>query len=404
MVVILSILAGIVFWKLSSTPQGLNQADNGVVKLTYWGFDDEVAVEPLISRYQKDHPNVTIEYSKQSLINYNSRLQAQIKASVGPDIFKIHNSWTQMLAPYLAPAPGSILTPGDYQTAFYPVVSESFVINNKILGVPSTIDGLVLFYNPQILSAGGVGVPQTWTQLISAATKVTVRDSSGQIKTAGVALGSTNNVDYWPDILGLLLLQQPGVNLNTPSNSAADVLTFYAGFVTDPSKKTWDINLSNSTEMFLQGNLAFYFAPASKAEDLKKANPNLQFATTPVPQLPNRNVGWASFWGEGVSKTSKHQLEAWKFAKFLSDADVDKQKPLINDTIYRANYVQGPYYKDWYLNSNTQDSSINDEMIGLWQNGVNQVLSGQSSQGVVTTIASSQKKIFEKYNIATTSK
>ncbi len=397
-VLLISIIGGFAFWKFSTGFLPASNAPSGPVKLTYWGFEDESSAQPLIDEYIKQNPTIQIAYSKQSLINYRSRLQTQIKEGVGPDVFKIHNSWVGMLSDSLVPAPVDVFTTGDYQTTFFQVASDSFVINNQILGVPSVIDGLVLFYNPAILSAAGVGVPQTWQQLIDAATKVTVKDSSGQIKTAGLGLGTSTNVDYWSDILGLLLLQQPGVDLVTPSGSAAEVLSFYTGFVTDPRKKTWDVNLSSSTTMFTSGNLAFYLAPISKAAELKQSNPNLQFGTTTVPQLPGRNVAWASLWGEGVSRSSKSQKEAWKFLKFLSQKDLEKQKPLKNDPLYQPAIAQGPYYKFWYLESNTQDGGINDEMITLWQGAVSQILAGQSAQTVVSGISPKVKPILDKYS------
>ena len=134
-------------------------------------------------------------------------------------------------------------------------------------------------------------------------------------------MGTAGNVDHWSDILGLLLLQQPGVDLaNVATTQVAEVLRFYTGFVTDPKKKTWDVNLPKSTDMFASGRLGFYFAPSWRAHELRVANPNLKFKVAPVPQLSGKSVAWASFWGEVVSAKSQNPTEAWKFIEYLTSA------------------------------------------------------------------------------------
>src|SRR5207253_354190 len=123
-----------------------------------------------------------------------------------------------------------------------------------------------------------------------------------EITTAGAAMGLTSNVDNWSDIIGLLLLQQ-GVNPEDPGTPAvAEVIRFFTGFVTDPTRKTWDLKMHPSTQSFAENRLAFLLAPSWRALELRQANPTLNFKVVPVPQLPGRTaIGWASFWGDGVS-------------------------------------------------------------------------------------------------------
>jgi len=376
-------------------------------------------VAALITEYQKTHPKVVITYVKQSPLNYRTRLQVQIREAVGPDVFKIHNSWTDMFLADLHSAPGNIFSSIEYQSSFYPIAQESFIRDKQILAVPTGIDGLALYYNEDILSGVGLPPPKSWSELVETATKVTVRDSSGNIKTAGVALGSTKNIDYWPEILGLLLLQQPGVNFqNLNSPQVAEVIRFYTGFITDPKKKTWDINLPSSSQMFEQGNLAFYFGPSGKAYEIKKINPNLRFRVVPVPQLPGRQIAWGSFWAEAVSINSSHQRESWEFIKFLTSSPaqrlsyeihqqrglpskafsrVDLAPELVDDVTLGAYILQGPYYKSWYLNSDTLDNGLNDEIIKLMQEVVESVLSGQESNTPLQRIDGEVKQIIQKY-------
>jgi len=399
----LSIILGFLFWQF-----GLRQVEQEPITLTYWGFWEDNLIKPSIAEYQKLNPKATINYVRQSQTNYRTRLQTQIRAGVGPDVFRIHNSWLPMFQADLAPAPQDVFTLSDFKSFFYPVAEASLTKNNQILAAPMEIDGLALFYNEEILNGVGGKPPKNWQEFTDLAVKMTVKDQSG-IKTAGAAIGSISNVDHWPEIIGLLLFQQPGVELsNVATSQAAEVLRFYTGFVIDPKRKVWDTNLPASTQMFAQGRLGFYFAPSWRAHELKVANPNLKFKVAPVPQLSGRNVAYASFWAEAVSKTSKYPKEAWQFVKFLTSAEtvrlfgqpyslVSLSSELTQDPILGAFVSQGPYYKFWYLSSNTFDNGLNDEMIKYWQDGINATLAGTDPQTALQTVDRGVKQVLEKY-------
>lgn len=414
-VLALAVVIGFIVWRFG--PRVSPAIQTGPVTLTFWGlWEDEALIKPLIEEYRRVSPNTTINYIRQSSVNYRTRVQTQVREGVGPDVFMIHNTWSPMFIGDLAPSPMSL---GDYQQTFYPVAVESFVKDNQILGMPQEIDGLALYYNEEILTAAGVAPPKNWQEFIEGAVKMTVKDSSGQIKTAGAAMGTSGNVDHWSDIIGLLLLQQPNINFNAlTSPAAAEVLRFYTGFITDPRKKTWDTNLPSSTEMFASGRLAYYFAPSWRAHELRVANPNLKFKTISVPQLPGKNVGWASFWGYGVSSKSQNVSEAWKFIDFLTSVQaeklayasasqirlfgqpysrVDLNSEIINDPIAGAFVIQGPVYKTWFLASNTFDLGINDEMIKYFEDGINATLAGTDPQVALQTIDQGVKQVLQKY-------
>ena len=382
-------------------PRFLNResGQSGPVTIKYWGFEDETLIKPVINKFEKTNPSIKVEYGRQVPTNYRTRVQTQIREGVGPDVFKIHNSWAEMFRDDLSPAPNEVFTQAEYQSLFFPVAGESFIRNEKIYGAPDAIDGLALYYNEEILNAAGVVPPKTWQEFIDAAAKVTVKDGvSGAIVTAGGAIGATSNIDHWSDILGLLLLQQPGVNLEKPASvETAEVLTFYTGFVIDPRKKVWDTTLPNSTSLFAQGNLAFYFGPSIESARFKQANPNLKFKIAPVPQLPGRQVGWGSFWGTAVSARSKSPKEAWGFVKFLAGKEQEKQKLMAQDSLLSVFVTQGPNYKSWYLSGGTQDVGLNDEMIKVWEDAVNAVLAGTSPLPALQNIEPKVKGVLDKY-------
>lgn len=419
LVVSLALILGFLYWKFGGDILQKRVVDEGIINLNYWGFEDERVIKEVLQNYQSKNPKIKIVYTPQNLLNYRTRVQTQMRNGVGPDIFELHNSWVGMFLPDLEAAPKEIFSEGEFKKSFYPVAVASLIVNENVLAVPVALDGLVMFYNEDILKAAGILVPQNWQELINAATTVTVKNQQGSIQTAGAAMGATSNIDYWPEILGLLFVQQPKVNLASPDTAeGAEVLKFYTSFVIDPKLKTWDSTLSSSTQQFIEGKLAFYFAPASQIGVIKSQNPNLNFKTAPVPQLPGKKSAWGSFWALGVSKYSAKTDDAWRFLKYLTSGEVQKEiydqktqlglgvfpfarvslgKEQIDDSTLGAFIKQGPYYKNWYLNYKTGDAGINDEEIALFEKAVNGVLGGQDPQGALAGIQNQVGQVVERY-------
>lgn len=416
-------MAGFLFWRYSDVLLG-KDTPKGPVVLTVWGLDnDEAVMRPVIAEYQNTHPNVQIIYVKQSFLNYRTRVQTQIRASQGPDVFTVHSSWLPMFGGDLSSLPSSVVSSGDFNKIFYPVFKEALTLGGKIYALPTGFDGLAMYYNEDILKAAGVGVPKTWQEFVSAARQMTVKNQEGQIQTSGAALGGTSNIDFWPEIIAMFFLQQPATDLASPgSKASAEALLFYTGFITDPRNKTWDTNLPNSTQMFIDGKLAFYFAPSRQAQVIKSANLTLNFKTAPVPQLPGGNIALGSFWVETVSGRSTKQQEAWEFLKYLSSPAalqlINRQRVemgflarpyprpdtaglLASDPILGSFTTQASYSKAWYLNSGTQDVGINEDMIKIYGGAVNSVLQGQDAQVALQGVAGSIQEILVKYKVET---
>lgn len=449
-VISFAIVGGFLFWKFGPVFNQKPQEKKSAT-LTVWGlWEDESLIKSAIDEYKKTHPDTTINYKFNTSQNYRSRIQTQIREGQGPDIFMVNNSWLPMFIKenQLAVMPTSVMSIADYQKTFYPVsiydftnyqavkaivdkdsavsqndksrkTDELFLKSGKIYGVPRGIDGLGFYYNEDILKAAGISVPQTWNEFRDAAVRATVADQAGVIKTAGAAMGLTGNVDHFSDILGLLFMQQPGARIEAPNDqNGADVLKFYTDFVRDPKTKVWDSTMESSTQAFAAGKLAFYFAPSWRASELRQLNPQLNFKVASVPQLATKKVGWANYWGFVVSSKSQFPDEAFEFLKFLASADeeralyqnaasvrlfglpysrVDLGSQLSQDPLVGAFVNQGPYYKSWYLNSNTRDQGLNDEMIKYYEDAVNSVVAGSDPKQALETTAKGVQQVLDKY-------
>lgn len=416
---------------------------SSVVTLNYWGlWEDSAVMSSLISEFETKNPTIKINYVKNDKTDYRSRLAGRLAKDPDtnevPDIFRIHSSWLPMFTSNLAAVPSTTVTNLELDKDFYDVYKNDLKIGNSYYAVPLMYDGLALFYNKDLIQKGGVEIPKSWWDLQTSAAKLTVRDEQGNIQIAGVAMGETDNVDHWSDILGLLL-KQNGADIlkNTTDNDTkiSDVLSYYTNFKT--KYKTWDETLPNSTQLFAQGKLAFYFGPSWRVFNIEDLNPNLNFEITNVPQLPTlqnitdtsnnssaslTNIQWATYWAEAVNVKSKHPKEAWKFIEFLASKDSlqkmyaaesqtrsfgeiyprlslasqittnSKIKPFVQAA---NNAESGP------LASNTYDSGLNTEMQKYFGDAINSLLSSNynDTTAILTTLKSGLTQLIQKYSL-----
>src|SRR3989338_107884 len=306
------------------------------ITLNYWGlWEEETVFKPIIEDYQKKNQGITIKYLRQNPIDYRERLQAAIEREEGPDLFRFHNTWLPMLSGILSPLPKDVMADEEFSKTFYPVASSDLKAGNAFYGLPLEIDGLLLFYNEDILKGANVPVPKTWVDVQNSISKLTVKEDN-RIITSAIALGVAENIEHFSDILGLMMLQN-GTVLNKslficpdPKDTDCDIqaLKFYRQFA-DPPNNTWDNSLENSVNAFAGGKVAMIFAPAWQANVIQIISPDLNFKTAKVPQLPcNQDpcpeVHWASYWVEGVNNKSKYKKEAWQFLKYLVSSEVQQ--------------------------------------------------------------------------------
>lgn len=396
------------------------------VELTYWGlWEDENIISPLIAEYEAKNPKVKINYVKQSQKDYRERLTSAFAKGQGPDIFRFHNSWVPMFARELDTVPATVINPADYANAYYPIASSDLTLGSGIVGIPLEYDGLSLYINEDIFTSAGKIAPTSWEELRILAKELTVKDDQGTITQSGVAMGRTENVDHWQEILALLMIQN-GVDLSNPTGKQAeDALTFFTLFSSYDG--VWDATLPNSTTAFAGGKLAMYFGPSWRAFEIKQANPNLKFKTVAVPQLPKdsptqADITYATYWAEGVWARSENKDAAWDFLKFLSSKEslqklyqnaskvrdfgepyprVDMATLLKDQPILGPIINQAPGSQSWYLASRTFDgpTGINSLMSKYFEDAVNAVASGKAADNTLKTVADGVAQVLSQYRL-----
>lgn len=405
-----------------SIMSGVFSRPKKAVKLVWWGlWEDKEIFQPLIDQYNDKNKHVTIEYVKMTPQDYREKLLARGKEGKGPDMFRFHNTWLPEIGETVSPLPSSVMPNAEFKKTFYPIHQKDLEIGDKYYGIPLMIDGLILTYNQTLFSNVGINKPPAnWEDILDYLGKLTVKDTSGQIVTAAIALGTASNTDHFSDIFGLFLLQNGGSIAELDQPVAASALESYRKFA-EAKDSYWDESMPSSTNAFIQEKVAMIIVPSWQIPIIKVANPDLQLKTAPVPALPgSKPLSIATYWVEGVSRYSQNQVEAWKFLKFMSEKDsqaklfelqsktrlfgsaysrTDMGSLLADNEYLHAVIKQSDAYRSIPTISRTYDNGLNDEINKYIENAINQTILGVTYDQALQTAKEGTDQVLNKFQI-----
>jgi multiple sugar transport system substrate-binding protein len=409
LVLLLAASAFLIFTKRGAKPTPLEQID-----LTYWGiYDSPDVIQPIIDKYQAEHPNVTIHYEQKEVGKedkvsaYEKELIDAFATGNGPDIFELQNMMIPKYQSLIEPLPESDSPIID---DFFDVVAQDAVIGNRIYALPYSVDSLALYYNKSLFNKKGIAnPPRTWDEFNNDIEKFTKLDASGKFIQSGAAIGGSSlRINRATDILALLMLQQ-GTTITDPTkdaliwdvtatNSAGEqvknpgitALREYLKYsnATEPMY-TWNESQAYSFDLFAQEKVAMVISYAYALPTILGNNPKMQLGIAPLPQIKDGGdkTTYANYWLETVSKESKHSDVSWDFLKFATNKENDKlyssatnkpvsRRDLVNDELNDANLStfagQNLYATSWYQYDGPAVEKILDSMLKV-------ILSGQAT-------------------------
>ncbi len=268
--------------------------------------------------------------------------------------------------------------------------SEVYVTPNGIAGLPFTVDPMVMYWNRSLLqTAGYAKPPSTWTDVYAMAPKLTIKDERLTIRQSAIALGEFTNYAHAKEVLISFFLQlgQPVIErasngqvstslLKKGANDIAYghyVATLFTEF-SNPQKDvySWNKSLPNARDAFLAGELALYLGYASEIEDIRQANPNLNFDVAQFPQIAGSatQANYAAVTAFAIPKASKNPSGAFTAARLMTDremlralSDVTGLPPVRRDLLsvpesnpYKVQFNKAALISRTWLDPNAEES------------------------------------------------
>jgi ABC-type glycerol-3-phosphate transport system substrate-binding protein len=395
----LAAVIGIFVFATHTSNSGDSDVTVGTVVI--WGTLPKASMQDvLIAVTKEDQSLKDVTYVEKSNGTLASDLASAIATGNAPDLVLASQEQLHSLAKLIMPIPTTALSMSTFTSAF---IGESALLltptQDGYYGVPFLVDPLVLFSNRAILSSDGIAKPPaTWEALTGLVPNVAVLTPTKQITRGLIALGSYTNVHNARAILSSLFLQTRipivsstngslAVNLSGTTGSSEEtlpgraVLNFYTQFA-DPSKVsyTWNGSLPDSQQAFITGDLALYLGYLSETKLFKVANPNLDFAVSPLPQPATATLksAYGLLYSFMVPRGAKNPSGGFQAAALLSSSEKQSVASSISglapaalsllstapaDPIALVGYAEALYAKGWLSPSPADTDAVFSSMI-----------------------------------------
>ncbi len=278
-------------------------------------------LETLIAAFEKENPDINIEYTTAPFDSYFTKLQTDFAAGNPPDVFELNYENFVTFASKDTLLPLTDLLQDDTTSLFYPAALQAFGYKDTQYGLPMTFSTVVLFYNKDLFDAAGVDYPTadwTWDNVIEAGKQLTNAEKQ--------VWGIHQAVQFWEfykvaAAAGGGLSVDP-VTIDTPENVAA--LHYLVDKVQVHKIMPSDAEMSGvgDNDLFRNQQLGMLVSGIWMFDAFKDLPFNWDIALEPGDKKKATH-----FFSNAavISKTTENADAAWKWVQFLtsSPATVD---------------------------------------------------------------------------------
>jgi len=328
---------------------GKQEEAPGLVTLKWYGAGWEAnrKAATLIERYNQKNPGVKIEYTElNNLVNdqFFQKYDTLIAAGEQCDLvyLQVSQILNRAINGAMLPLNDQIKATGsDFKKDYGDVALSMFAIDGNVYGVSYANNTFKVFYNKDMLAKKGITIPQDWTWAQFKDIAVKMNDPA-----AGV-YGSFLPLTWWE--LTYALAEQGGWKMivsenGKPKANFTDPLFRKAMEIlydlTMVSKVNPDLGTAKAeklnrriyfaekrTPMIVDGYYALIYLQGYQFDTEGSKPLDFEIGVAEFPRLDestSKDVTHAVLIGGfGIPKTAKHNLEAFKFARFVCNENMD---------------------------------------------------------------------------------
>jgi multiple sugar transport system substrate-binding protein len=275
------------------------------------------------------HPEIKIEIDSAPWADYFTKIQALWASgdpTAIPDVAFLSPVPSYAASGVLENLDPYIENTGYDKADYWPTLLESAMLDGHVYGLPRDIGLEVLYYNKDIFDEAGVTYPDdtwTWDDLLAAAEKLTVVESSGRVTRYALGMeGGKYQLWVGQNHGGILddMVNPSKCTLDQPE--AVEAIKFFADMM-DKNYAMRDANLSQAggdAAVFSSGQAAMIIQNASRVPIFNEAGMNYDVAVVPIPADGQRSAGGGgAAWV--MSAASDNKDEAWTFMGWLQSTD-----------------------------------------------------------------------------------
>ncbi|MGG3281316.1 ABC transporter substrate-binding protein [Paenibacillus solani] len=333
-VLLLGLLAGCGGKTTATTSEGQGTdnskapSSDGPVKLTMWGgVPPEAGPQKVIDTWNAEHPDIQVEYVRY-VNDDDGNLKLDTAMITGQDVDLFVNYTLSQTSKRVESNLALDLSQFDDYNIDEKMgpIAESWKINGKYYGMPTTKSAFFVALNKEALDAAGLPIPKEWTwdELREYAKKLKVGSNYGFIQ----------NMEPFVDPIDSVLSQEGYTKADGTSNMDHPLVKKWLetlNVMMKEEKTTPPLGEQLTSKMpveqvFLSGEVpmlnigAWLLRSSNNFTDFPR---DFTIAFAPVPRLTDNAEDYVTRGGLGdyisINANSKKQAEAWEFLKWYAD-------------------------------------------------------------------------------------
>jgi ABC-type glycerol-3-phosphate transport system substrate-binding protein len=261
-----------------------------------------------------------------------------ISKSVSYDVFGLADVWIPALGQYMEPLESRL------DRSFNPVelygqgVADGGKANGNLVALPIRIGVYILYYRKDMLEEVGLKLPTSFDEIITAAEKLTKRDTNPANTRYGIALQFQS--ESWTPKVFASVFQMYGGRILNPTNTGPDeslkgpaaikALDFFRSLQDKnliPPAMSWTYD--DNILAFQTSRLALALEFSSRALTLEKPGTDaigkMGYMPFPGEKLgPYSPAAYHGLWYIGMDKNSRYKEGATEFMKFITSLEIQK--------------------------------------------------------------------------------
>ncbi len=302
-------------------------ASDGSVTLEFaqwWGAELPAGeFDKIVNDFTAQNPNIKIKLLSAPYASTKQQLITGAASKTLPDVVGLDGAWVNDFAKQGAITDLSkLMADAKYDAG---QLASQVQIKGKTYMIPVVNFVYPLFVNKDLLTKAGVAkVPTTRTEFLDAAKKISATGSDVKgwalpLDTA-VPNGIQNDVMSWLWASGGSMLANGKPNLTgAPVKNVVEyVKSLNDAGVIAPGSLT--MKEQDKVEKFTNGQVGMMIDSLAHINLIKKNKPDLKFEVAAIPAedgyTGKRGIPYAS-WGIGISDSTEHKAEAFKFVSYL---------------------------------------------------------------------------------------
>jgi len=321
--------------------------EKGVIELDFWSWrtEDIKAYQKFISEFNKEYPNIHINFTAYRNTEYNTILATALQGGMGPDIIQLraYGGMEPLAnAGFLLPLDDKIPELENFPE--YVLEGATSRRDGKIYGVHFAVQHVLVLYNKRLFNELHLETPKTWEEFLNTAEK---------IKNAGYIPFANGTKDAW--------------TLETLFGGVAP--TFYGGdefyeavvsgektFESEEMKRALEkilelrpylprnytgVGYTDMQIMFAQEMAVMWVAGSYEIGTIKQMNPAVEIGAFIVPGETEDTPAYSSIYVDGsygINADCKYIEEATKFIRFTAS---QKFGQMFTDELAQISAVPG---------------------------------------------------------------